>query len=324
MRPPSLLSLPSPPLPSLLRRRGSNTTNYSFFFNKGREGGSCCQQLRGGRLRLLCRLSKRLVEKLASSKPRASSGAAPTPTSLALASRDRLRLLRPEGGDREARPDAQGVEEASTREDAKSRDARGTSPPAAGPVCGIPPGSEAPYGRNPVPSSATPAPSRQLGWGSGRGSLALLSPKPNFRQQSSQSVLQGKGEAEAPREKPHPRGTRGGDSPPSAGPGFSGWGSEEPHGLPRATAVPGAGAAHNPWSAPTGKPARVSPVCRAARAPVPSPAPARAQAAAGAPLSRRRALGPQLVICGFSAPPQRAYSHSLAEPPATFTCADLA
>lgn len=97
LRPPSLLSLPSPPLPSLLRRRGSNTTNYSFFFNKGREGGSCCQQLRGGRLRLLCRLSKRLVEKLASSKPRASSGAAPTPTSLALASRDALRLLGPRG-----------------------------------------------------------------------------------------------------------------------------------------------------------------------------------------------------------------------------------
>lgn len=97
LRPPSLLSLPSPPLPSLLRRRGSNTTNYSFFFNKGREGGSCCQQLRGGRLRLLCRLSKRLVEKLASSKPRASSGAAPTPTSLALASRDSLRLLGPRG-----------------------------------------------------------------------------------------------------------------------------------------------------------------------------------------------------------------------------------
>lgn len=97
VRPPFLLSLPSPPLPFLLRRKGSHTTNYSFFFNKGREGGSCCQQLRGGLLRLLCRLSKRLVEKLASSKPRASSGAAPTPTSLALASRDPHRLLGPRG-----------------------------------------------------------------------------------------------------------------------------------------------------------------------------------------------------------------------------------
>lgn len=72
--------------------------------------------------------------------------------------------------------DAQGVGEASTREDAKSRDARCVSPPAAGPVWGILAGSEAPYGRNPIPSSATPAPNRQLGWGSGRGSLALLSP----------------------------------------------------------------------------------------------------------------------------------------------------
>lgn len=173
----------------------------------------------------------------------------------------------------------------------QSRDARRTSPPAAGPVWGLPAGSEAPYGRNPAPSLATPAPSRQLGWGSGRGSLALPSPEPNFRQQTSQSVLQGKRETKAPREKPHPRGTRGGDSPPPSAPGFSGWGSEEPHCRPRATAVPGAGAAHNRWSAPTGKPARVS-VHRAPGAPVPSPAPARAQAAAGAPLSRRRALGP--------------------------------
>lgn len=56
LRLPSLLSLPSPPLPSLLKQKRSNTANYSFFFSKGR-GRSCCQQLRGGRLRLLCRLS---------------------------------------------------------------------------------------------------------------------------------------------------------------------------------------------------------------------------------------------------------------------------
>lgn len=92
LRPPSLVSQPSPPLPSPLRRSGSDTTNYSFFLNKGSEGGRC-QQLRGGLLSFLCKLSKRLVEKLASSKPRAS----PSP---ALASLDPHRLL----GQRETGP----------------------------------------------------------------------------------------------------------------------------------------------------------------------------------------------------------------------------
>lgn len=93
-RPPTLPSYLSPPLPSPSRRRGGDTTNYSCFLNKGREGGRCCQQLPGRLLRFLCKLFKRLVEKLASSEPRASSGA-PQP----LASPDPAGLGTERGGE---------------------------------------------------------------------------------------------------------------------------------------------------------------------------------------------------------------------------------
>lgn len=73
--PPSLLPFPaftSLSLPSPTQRERHNQL---FIPNKGREGGRCCQQLHGRLLRFLCKLSKRLVKKLSSPKPRASSGA---------------------------------------------------------------------------------------------------------------------------------------------------------------------------------------------------------------------------------------------------------
>lgn len=115
-RPPTLPSYLSPPLPSPSRRRGGDTTNYSCFLNKGREGGRCCQQLPGRLLRFLCKLFKRLVEKLASSEPRASSGA-PQP----LASPDPAGLGTERGGEGGARRAAwagRGSAEASARADA--------------------------------------------------------------------------------------------------------------------------------------------------------------------------------------------------------------
>lgn len=106
----------------------------------------------------------------------------------------------------------------------------------------------------------------------------------------------GEGEAEAPGEARHSRGTRGArwglTSPRGAR--SCGGGSEARRGGPRAAAAAGGAAAvHGPRGAPAEKPQRDSPV-RAAPAPAPAPAlaPAPAWAAAGAALSRQRALWP--------------------------------
>lgn len=188
--------------------------------------------------------------KLPPPSPRASSGQ-PLPPHLP---GPRIRGSAPASGaereDREARLDAPGVGETSTRE-GKERSARCTSPPAAGPVWGLPAGSRGPLRGcfTPVSHSSPQSPTRL---GAVEGRWLYLPQSPTFANKLPSPSSRQAGDRSA-REKPcTPRGTRGGDSPPPSAPGFSGWGSEEPHGRPRATAVPGAGAARNRWSAPTG------------------------------------------------------------------------
>lgn len=195
MRPPPLPPGLRPPLPSLLRRRGSDTTNYSFFLNKGREGGRC-QQLPGGLLRFLCKLSKRLVERRVSSKPRASSGApgpSRPPTPARLRSRKRRDGRRSGSGEASAREDA-----AQEQEQRCSLQGAARLPPRPG--SGIAQPLHGPLGAQARP------PFQPLGSPSwrGAGGRRLYSPgEPNDRAQTSQAVLQGDREAEEARAETH-------------------------------------------------------------------------------------------------------------------------
>ena len=132
----------------------------------GREGGRCCQQLHDRLLRFLCKLSKRLVEKLASLKP----------SPLASASPDCGRPQHRDGTGGKAGRAAwkgRGSGEASPREDAKSKGQR-CSPQAdrrlpPRPRLGNPSSSAPPAPYPQVPShfsySRPQTPAQLGGWG---------------------------------------------------------------------------------------------------------------------------------------------------------------
>lgn len=231
------------------------------------------QQLHGRLLRFLCKLSKRLVEKLASLKPGTPCGAPwpPRPLTPAGLSTDR----RTGGTAGRSAWKGRGSGESSPREDAKSKGQR-CSPQVGGRL----PPSAAPFGesqrfRAPPPprprttlrkshrTSATPDPKHPLSWEAADegGVLALYFPcSLNFLQPTSQPVLLGREKLRLPRRSSTPAGRQLRlTSPHSAPRPRLGRGSEAPHGF---AAAPGVRAAHGPRGAPmpTEKSERGSPV----------------------------------------------------------------
>lgn len=218
--PPSFPSLPSPPFPSPLRRRGSDTTNYSFPTKEEREG-DVVNSYTAGSFAFFANFP-RLVKKLSSSKPRASSGA-PWPS----------RLLTPSGlgAEREgmgtcgwtSNLDLQGFRRGphpgKCQSGAKSRDARPKSLGASRRGSGLGNLSQfrGPRGHKSGRHSATPVPKHRLCWGLGEGAgsafpVVQLSPK-QLPIRSSMARDSG-----CPGRSSTPAGgaARGGDSPPRA------------------------------------------------------------------------------------------------------------
>lgn len=193
--------------------------------------------------------SRRLGEKLASSKPRASSGAPRPPRPRPPRRGDRTSQARaagraaPTGGGQDGgrgRPVA-GKMPLASKEQRCSRHCAERLPPRATS------GEYRPISRAPraqAGSALQPLPPPNPNSAGGRGSPAQLSPYPNFLQQTSQPVLPDEGETKAPWDDQQPRGARGRHSPPRAalGAGALRLGAQRrPSAAPQPRLLPGRG-----------------------------------------------------------------------------------